>query len=587
MRGGRKRGRPARWAAVMGTAQELREIEEALRRAGAGEAVSPPDRSASAAAHPRPKARPEPVAIVGLSGFFPQCSSVAAFWRALDRDRPLIEEIPATRFDWRAIPDGHGRRGRPSGCRWGGFIPDIAGFDPEFFGLAPGEAAVMDPRERLLLMSAYQTLADAGYTPRALKGSRTGVFVAVQDSEYVDHLKAVGRYTGEAYAQGCVAANRISYVLDFHGASEIVDAQCPGAAVALHRAVTALRGGEVDHALVGAANLLIRPEPFALLGASGQLSPTDSVAAFGSGAQGHLRADGVASVLLKPLRAALADGDHVYAILRNTAVNYSGQGSASMAAPNGARQAELIAHCYREAGIDPRDVGTIEAQGMGNVLADLAKWQACNRALLALADEQGVALEAGQCRISTLKPMAGHMESASALGALFKIVRSLHTATVHKVLGFTDYHPELAREGQPCAIAAETQAWPRSNGPRLAGLNAYSMSGVNAHVLIEEFIGTDEAGGRVRGEAYAGRRQRRGKRDETAEVLVPLSAKSPAALWAMARQLAAFLAEESESDPAETALRVLSRLRPVRLADLAFTLQAGREELAHLSLIHI
>src|SRR5450830_881984 len=423
----------------MNTLQQLKDIEEAiLKAASVATQTVIKDTQGPVSAAPEPgqvQGLPEPIAIIGLSGSFPQSESVDAFWQALDRDAALIEEIPASRFDWRAMYDPAGKRAGSSRSKWGGFIPDIAGFDPAFFNILPGEAAAMDPRQRLLLMSAYQTLADAGYAPEALKQSKTSVFVAIQDNEYVQLLKDAGIDTGDWYAQSCLLANRISYYFDFRGVSDIVDAQCPGAAVAIHRAVSALRSGEIDQALVGAANLLLRPDPFALLSASGQLSPTDSVNAFGRHAQGHVRAEGVASILLKPLSRALADGDVIYALIRNSALNYNGQGGASIAAPNTESHAELIKTCYEQVGVDPRDVRYIEAQGMGNVLSDLVEWQAFNRALKDLARQRQVPLESGMCRISTLKPMIGHMESASALGALMKVVRSMHTGVIHKIIG--------------------------------------------------------------------------------------------------------------------------------------------------------
>ncbi|MCX7366152.1 MAG: amino acid adenylation domain-containing protein [Alphaproteobacteria bacterium] len=520
----------------MNTAQELRDIEDAILEAGSAQRTTQEaQRPAQASLH-APMA--EPIAIVGLSGFFPGCQSVDQFWQALDRDASLIEEIPPSRFDWRTAG------GR---SRWGGFIPDIAGFDPAFFGIPPGEAVTMDPRQRLLLMSAYQTLGDAGYAPRSLKRSRTGVFVAIQDNEYLKLLEAAGIDTGEWYAQTSLLANRLSYFFDFRGASEVVDAQCPGAAVAIHRAVSALRLGELDQALVGAANLLLTPEPFALLSESGQLSPTDSVNSFGSRAQGHLRSEGVASVLLKPLSRALADNDHVYALIRSTAVNYNGQGGASIAAPNLESHVEVIKDCYRRASIDPRHVRYIEAQGMGNVLADLVEWRAFNRALGELAQQQRLTLEPGACRVSTVKPMMGHMESASALGALFKVVRSLESGVVHKVAAFTDYHPEMEREGEPCAIAEQTAPWLRTGGARLAGVHCYGMGGINAHLLIEEFEPVPR------------------EREPPRPALIVLSARSEASLATMVREFLQHLRENTDE----------------QLGDIAFTLQVGREELEH------
>ena len=159
----------------------------------------------------------------------------------------------------------------------------------------------------------------------------------------------------------------------------------------------------------------------------------------------------------------------------------------SIAAPHTPAHAELIRKCYAEAGVDVRRINYIETQGMGNPVADIAEWNACNRALQMLAREQGVALEPGSCRISTLKPMMGHMHSASALGALFKIIRSLETGTIHKIAGFSGLNPDLVSEDQSCIPADRTETWPRDDQSRLAGLHAYGSGGNNAHLLIEEY----------------------------------------------------------------------------------------------------
>ncbi|MBM3553017.1 MAG: hypothetical protein FJX45_14945, partial [Alphaproteobacteria bacterium] len=513
---------------IMDIARKRMEIEAALRRAGESEA----------GARPAPcgeKAGAAPVAIVGVSGFLPQNDTIDDFWRALDADACLIEPAPAERFD--AALRIHG-----------GFIPDVAGFDPAFFGMPPGEAATMDPRLRLLLMSAYRALVDAGHAPGALRQSRTGVFVAAQDDEYIKTLEEAGVDVSDRYAQRCLLANLISYTFDFRGASEVVDAQCAGAAVALHRAVSALRAGEIDQALVCAATLLLRHEPFALLTQSGQLSKTDRVRAFAPDADGHLRAEGVGAVLLKPLPLALADGDNIYALIRATAVNYNGQGGASIAAPNPESHAAVVEACYRAADVDPRDIGYIEAQGMGNALADLSEWRAFNSALERLARARGVASAPGQCLVSTLKPTMGHMESAAALGALFKIIRALRTGVVHGVAGFTGPHPDMA-QGGPCAIAARTQTWPRAQGPRLAGLHAYGMGGTNAHVLIEAF----EAGEARRAPPVEGPRA------------FLLSAHTPSTLTQMARDLCAWIDAQPTGDAAS------------ELRDIAWTLRVGRD----------
>lgn len=437
----------------------------------------------------------EPIAIVGLSGYLPASGSVEEFWRHLDQDASLIQEIPSTRFDWKSYfceTNAH-HRGAPDQsmrCKWGGFIPAVKDFDPHFFKILPDEAELMDPQQRLLLMAVYNTLENAGYAPGALKGSNTGVFVGFERNEYLLNLMESGRDTGvNLYQSDSMIANNISYYFDFVGPSEMVNTMCSGAAVAIHRAVSALRSGEIQQAIVGAANLLLRPDTFIKLSLSEQMSTGPLVKSFGSDADGYLRAEGVCSVMLKPYSAAVADGDAVYALIRNSAVNYNGKSSASIAAPNTTAHASLVHECYRKAGIDPGKIDYIEAQGMGNPVADICEWDAFNRALKTLATEQGVDLIPGHCKVSTLKPMAGHMHAASALGALFKVIRSLETEKIHKIVGLQQVSADIETENAPCELLRETIPWPKNNTSRLAGIHSYGAGGNNAHILVE---GVDE-----------------------------------------------------------------------------------------------
>ncbi|HVU22667.1 MAG TPA: SDR family NAD(P)-dependent oxidoreductase [Opitutus sp.] len=437
-------------------------------------------------AAPAPRATPratfEPIAITGVAGFFPGCEDVAAFWRHLDRDESLLTPIPRERFE----PAAGGNAGEPP-AGWGGFIPDIASFDAGAFGILPLEAEEMDPRQRLLLMAAWRTLEDAGHDPRSLAKSNTGVFIACEGNEYAVLMSRAGFTPQLGFGQAnSMVANRISYHFDFAGPSEVVDATCAGFAVALHRAVVALRAGLIDRAIVGAANLILLPDPFRFLGEAGQLSARNTVKSFGRDGDGFVRAEGVGTILVERSRDAAAAGRRAYAEIKHTAVNFNGQGGVSMASPNTEAHAALIKGCYREAGIDPRDLRYIEAQGMGSPVADIAEWTAINRALRDLCAERGAGVEPGFCRVSTLKPMLGHMHSASSLGALLKVIRSLQTGRIHRVLDFTEPNEHCDMQGTPCRIATATEDWAAAERPRLAAIHAYGSGGNNAHLLLEE-----------------------------------------------------------------------------------------------------
>ncbi|QRN93161.1 alpha/beta fold hydrolase [Archangium violaceum] len=497
------------------------------------------------------EARPEPIAIVGLHGYLPQAMGVQDFWRYLDEDRSVITEIPADRFDWREFYDATGEDASKMRTRWGAFIPDIKSFDPAFFGFLPNEADLLDPQLRLLLMSVYQSLENAGCAPSGLKKSRTGVYVALEDNEYLHHLRAarVDLGVNGFNHHPSMVANRLSYFFDLRGPSEIVNTMCASGAVAIHRAMTAIHNREIDLAIVGAARIILRPEPLIGLSRMKVLSSKDSVKSFGEDAEGYIRAEGVISLVLKPLSKAQRDHDRIHALIRSSAVNYNGQGGMSIAAPNVEAHTEVIKRCYEQAGVDARDIGYIEAQGMGNQVGDISEWEACNRALEQLASAQGNVIEPGSCRISTLKPMLGHMECASALGAVLKIVRTFQTQKVHKILGLERVNPYLDLEGRPCRLMTSTEPWTRGQRPRLAGLHSYGSGGNNAHLLLEEYVPSSRPV-----VSPPARRQ-----------LLVVSGKTQLQL----REHVAALRDHLEREPG------------VPLANVAFTLQTGRDALAH------
>ncbi len=431
----------------------------------------------------------EPIAITGLSGFLPSCMDVKSFWEKLDKDESLITEIPTERFDWQVYYEPTGKTQGTIRTKWGGFIPDIASFDPRHFNLLLFEASEMDPRVRLLLMSTWRTLEDAGINPDILKKSNTGVFIGCESNEYFQlmHNKGIAPKGLLSRADGMIA-NQISYNFDFLGPSEFINTMCSSFAVALHRAVMCLRSGQVDRAIVGGANLSLIPDPFIALSQEKLLSQEPTVKSFGKDAEGYLRSEGVGTILIERLSQAEREHHQIYALIKHSGVNYNGRGGMSIAAPNTDAHTKLIKACYREAQIDPRQISYIEAQGMGLPVADIVEWTAMNRALSELCEEYGYAFTPGYCRVSTLKPMAGHMHAAASLGSLLKIIRSFQTDKIHKILDYTEPNEYCEMGNTPCRIAAETTEWARKEYPRLAAFHSYGAGGSNAHILLEEYL---------------------------------------------------------------------------------------------------
>ena len=431
----------------------------------------------------------EPIAITGLSGFFPHCMNVQSFWDHVDQDELLITEIPQDRFDWKDYYDPTGDEKGSMRAKWGGFIPDIASFDPGLFNISPVLADEMDPAQRLLLLSTWRTLEDAGIEPQSLKKSNTGVFIGCESNDYAELLI---RCKGLLFPNqmDSMLANRISYHFDLSGPSEFVNTMCSSFASALNRAVVALRAGSIDRAIVGAANVILLPEPLISLSQAGQLSSGKIVKSFGQGGDGFLRSEGVGTVLLERMTNVKDCHRFMYATIKHSAVNYNGQGGMSIASPNTEALTKLIKTCYQEAGIDPRQVAYIEAQGMGLPVTDIAEWTAMNRALTELCEERRCEFVPGYCRVSTLKPMMGHMQAASSLGALLRILRSFQTKKIHKVLGYTKPNEFCDMENTPCRIVTDTESWQDAGYPRLAAFHSFGAGGNNAHVLLEEIDST-------------------------------------------------------------------------------------------------
>ena len=454
-----------------------------------------------ARAQSRDRAMPDgaPVAIVGIAGKMPQSSSIEQFWEHLMAGRELITEIPKERWDWHqhyGDPHGAGNRTR---AKWGSFLDGVDQFDNLFFGISPREAQSMDPRQRLLLETVWSAIENAGYSPAELAGTNTGLYVGVGNNDYSQMLRGAGveltAHASTGLMVNSILASRISHLLDLRGPSEIVDTACSSSTVALHRACRAIRTGECDAAIVSGVNVLLDPYGFVILDKAGVLSSDGKVRLFSEGATGYVRGEGVGAVVLKALHKAVADRDYVYAVIRGSALNHDGK-SYSLTAPNPAAQAEVVLNAHREAGIDPATVSYIEAQGTGLPLADPVELEAFKTAFSTLYREWGSAQSQPGCGIGYLKPTIGHLECASGIAALLKLLWALKTRQIPAVRNVDQTVARRYLEGSPFYVVAANQPWearPDRDGrpaPRRAGLHSFGFGGVNAHLVLEEYSGS-------------------------------------------------------------------------------------------------
>jgi acyl carrier protein len=256
------------------------------------------------------KAEPEPVAIIGISGIMPGSDNLEEFWENIENGQDLITEIPKDRWDWRALDASQGR----SISRWGGFMNEVDKFDSMFFKLSPREAQRMDPQQRLFLETVWKTVEDAGYRASDLYGTRTGLFVGVATNDYYDLTKDYGLEIESYSSMGvshCILANRISYIMNWHGPSVPIDTACSSSLIAVHQALESIKNGDCDMAVAGGINVIASPTLHISFSKAGMLSPDGRCKTFDKRANGYVRGEGSGAILLKPLSKAEADGDHI------------------------------------------------------------------------------------------------------------------------------------------------------------------------------------------------------------------------------------------------------------------------------------
>ncbi|MEU9703552.1 SDR family NAD(P)-dependent oxidoreductase [Streptomyces sp. NPDC047981] len=481
------------------------------------------------------------VAVIGMAGILPGAADLAGFWQRVEAGEDLVGPAPADRLELHAHPDTAGLRG--------GFLDDVAAFDTELFRISPAEAALMDPQQRLFLQTVWKAVEDSGHRPDALAGSDTGLFVGVSTTDYADLLRLHGTPVQAHTASGIahsILANRVSHVLDLRGPSEAVDTACSSSLVALHRAVRALAAGDCSLAVAGGVNLLLSPGLFTAFGQSGMLSPDGACRTFDRDADGYVRGEGVGAVVLKPLAAAEADGDHIYAVVRGTAVNHGGR-AASLTAPNPEAQAHVLLRAYREAGVDPRDVSAVEAHGTGTRLGDPVEAEGLKKAFETLYEEAGLPPAATpHIALGSVKTNIGHLEAAAGVAGLLKTLLALRHGVLPPSIHYSEPNPYLRLDGTPFFVNDRARSW---TGDRIAGVSSFGFGGTNAHVVLGSYTRPADGAAGTTGEPQ----------------LLVLSARSARALREYAAALAADLERMPEPD----------------LARVAYTLQVGRIPYRH------
>lgn len=419
------------------------------------------------------------VAVVGVGCRLPGgITDLDGLWSVLRDGRDMVGEMPAGRLPRdRTVDPGSVRPGR-SYTAAGGFLEDVASFDAAYFGMSPAEARHIDPQQRLLLEMAAEALDDAAIPAESLAGSDTCVYVGVSDPGYGVNLSMMQDHTSPHTMPGAtlsITANRMSYAFDLRGPSMAVDTACSSALVALDRACRTLREGSGRVALVGGVNVLSNPYSFAGFSYAGMLSRRGRCAAFSADADGFVRAEGGAVLVLKRLADAVADGDRVHAVLAATGNNTDGR-STGMIVPSAETQEALLHTVYAEAGIDADDLVYVEAHGTGTQVGDPAEAEAIGRAL-------GRRRRGGPLPIGSVKSNVGHLEPASGMAGLLKAILVLRHRLVPASLHALPLNPRIDFDGLGLAPAVDPV--PLDLGERAAvGVSAFGFGGANAHAVL-------------------------------------------------------------------------------------------------------
>ena len=431
------------------------------------------------------RARTEPIAIIGMGCRFPGgANNPQMYWDLLRNGRDAVCQVPADRWDVEAYyandPDAEWKMS----VREGGFLSQpIADFDCEFFGLSPREANYVDPQQRLTLEVAWEALEDAGIDPSSLAGSDTGVYIGFLSSDYgrvpfnaiqTRDLPYMG--TGNELS---FSAGRVSYVLGLQGPAMVVATACSSALVSAHLACQALRQGECSLALAGGVNLILQPDNNIVLSKMRALAPDGRSKTFDASANGYSRGEGCGVLVLKRLSDARRDKDRVLAVIRGSAVNHDGP-SGGLTVPNGPAQEKLLSKALQSAGLAPSDVNYVEAHGTGTPLGDPIELRALDAVL-------------GQGRsptqpliVGSAKTNLGHLESAAGAAGMIKVVLSMRNGELPPHLHLRKPNPAVDWERIRINIPTQLTPWPAGAKPRVAGTSGFGLSGVNAHVLIEE-----------------------------------------------------------------------------------------------------
>ncbi|PYP88087.1 MAG: hypothetical protein DMF61_08285 [Blastocatellia bacterium AA13] len=489
--------------------------------------------------------RDRDVAIIGMAGRFPGARNVDEFWKKLCDGEECItffsdEELAELGIDDEVLKDS-------SYVKASGLLEGAGRFDAGFFGFLPREAELMDPQHRVFLECAWHAFEDAGYDPGRYQG-RAGVFAGTGLNTYINHAEYGQTQSSSTRYQAFIGndkdfvATRVSYKLNLRGPSINVQTACSTSLVAIHLACQSILGGECDVALAGGVAIRAPLKQGYFYEEGGILSPDGHCRAFDSEAKGTVFGNGVGIVVLKPLDRAISDHDHIYAVIKGSAINNDGGVKIGYTAPSVDGQAAVIAEALKVSGVEPNTVTYIETHGTGTPLGDPIEVSALTEAFRTQTDRKQF------CAIGSVKTNIGHLDTAAGVAGLIKTVCALRDGLLPPSINFAEPNPKINFVESPFYVSAKLSEWNTNGSPRRAGVSSFGIGGTNAHIILEEPPEHD-----------------RSNADLRPWQLLTLSARSASALDSLTTNLAARLNTEPR----------------ITLADAAYTTQVGRQPMTH------
>ncbi|MCI5116355.1 MAG: amino acid adenylation domain-containing protein [Candidatus Electrothrix sp. LOE1_4_5] len=487
------------------------------------------------------------IAVIGMSGQFPDAQNVNEYWTNLATGRDSVVEIPEDRWPIDQFYDPDPEKPNRSYSKWSGLLDNFDKFDPSFFKISPREAELMDPQQRLFLQEAWRALEDAGYSPQSLDGKKCGVFVGCSTGDY-QHQFADNQIFPQAYSLlgniTSVLASRISYLLNLKGPSIAIDTACSSSLVAIHLACESIRSGISEMALAGGVMIYSTPFNFIWASKMGILSPEGRCKTFDQHADGIAISECVGAVILKPLDTALTSGDNIIGVIKGTGINQDGNTDPGITAPSASAQAELENEIYRKYNIHPESISYLETHGTGTVLGDPIEIDGLTQAFR--KDTQ----KKQYCAIGSVKTNIGHTQIAAGIAGFIKLLLCLKHKKLVPSLHFEKENEHLNLSESPFYVNTELKDWTTLQGtPRRAALSSFGFSGTNAHLVVEEYISQRSSSHIV----------------ENVPQLIVLSAANEKRLQLYAQKIRDFLNIEASCSV------------QFSFADFAYTLQVGRE----------